>query len=68
MENITAWKCSTTDASTTTCVVTATSTAATSTYQGVPYGDWILVNTFILILLAFIPVSMLFSIFTKKYR
>ena len=68
MENITAWQCVAGIASTTTCTVTATTTATTTPYSGVPYGDWILVNTFILILLAFIPVSNFMGLFTKKYR
>lgn len=56
-----AWSC--TVATTTDCVVTATSLAASST---VPYGDWLFVNSIMLFCVAFIPIGILIALIRIK--
>ncbi len=62
---INSWQCLQIDSSTTNCTVTSSSTmeVATST---VPYGDWLIMNSLILFMVAFVPISILFSTLRKS--
>lgn len=49
------------------CYVTSSSTVSTTVSTStVPYGDWLLINSLILFMVAFIPVTALFSLIKKR--